>query len=65
MTNVASPLAPPSSTTTTTTTTGPKPTPPWTLTAEKITKEMDSTKLAALVEQLCRELDAAKGRGRA
>jgi hypothetical protein len=64
MTPEVPPLAPPSSTTITTTT-GPKPTPPWTLTAEKITKEMDSTKLAALVEQLCRELDAANGRGRA
>jgi hypothetical protein len=43
----------------------PSPLPPslvpdWRLTAELAAKEMDSAKLARLIEQLCRELDEAK-----
>jgi hypothetical protein len=35
------------------------------LLCEQASKEQDSAKLAALIAQLCRELDAANGRGRA
>ena len=35
------------------------------LLAEQASKEMNPVRLQALIEQLCRELDAANGRGRA
>ena len=35
------------------------------LLADEASKEQDSAKLSALIAQLCRELDAANGRGRA
>jgi hypothetical protein len=35
-------------------------TPAWMATAKLVEQEQDSAKLAKLVEQLCRELDAAR-----
>ena len=60
MTN-ATPLAPPSSTPANRAAAHARAM----LLCEQASKEQDSTKLSALIAQLCRELDAANGRGRA
>ena len=37
----------------------PKPLSPWQLTAERVSRETDSARLADLINQLCRERDEA------